>query len=450
MKRVPAGLVRAGALGLVFSATAASFGPAQAQTKPIDIPASAYGPVWTGVYVGAAFGVDSLLDRVNLSAGGGTALNFDGLAGRGPLGSIYGGVDYQIVPKALVGVMAEVSYGGLDSNASAALSGASATLSTHADLSWAALVRAGVLPRPSTLLYVTGGYTGQNIAINATALAGGAFAAFSQYTTFNGWTAGAGIESRLHGGWSTKLEYRYSQYGQQTLPGTMITLSPSTQAIRWGLSYKFGARAEPGDDDTAAGGPATNWTGLYGGVAGGAGLFTSHNSASLPGLAANADAGAQGVLGSVFAGADYQFAPQALIGVMGDLTWPGMQATNTATAGGGIATVQQRANMGWSVLGRIGFLPTPSTLIYAAGGFTSMTFTTSVTALNNTFLTHDDTVNGWTVAPGFEILISDSWSTRFEYRYSEFGPVSSVTGTSFQPSTQSVRAGLSYKFGVGR
>jgi outer membrane immunogenic protein len=422
--------------------------PVFAQSRTIDIPASAYGPVWTGVYVGAAFGVDTLLDRANVSAGNGSALNFDGLAGRGPLGSIYGGVDYQIIPKALVGVLAEVSYGGLDSNTAAALPGASATFSSHADLSWAALFRAGVLPRPSTLLYVVGGYAGQNLQTNATAQVGNAFANFSQSTTFNGWTVGAGIESKLQGGWSTKLEYRYSQYGQQTLPGTMISLSPSTQAIRLGLAYKFGGGDVQPADDGLAGERAMNWTGLYGGVAGGAGIFTSHNNATLPGLSASADTGAQGVLGSVFAGADYQFSNQALVGIMGDLTWPGMQATSTTTVGGAIATVQQRANMGWSMLGRIGFIPMPSTLIYAAAGFTSMTFTTSVTGAG-AFATRDDTANGWTLAPGFEIQVADGWTTRFEYRYSEFGQISSINGVSFQPSMQSVRAGLSYKFGGG-
>ncbi len=321
MQGETSGLLRPRLAALAAAAAlAGGAAEAEAQTKPIDIPASAYGPVWTGVYVGAAFGVDTLLDRANIGAGGGTALNFDGLAGRGPLGSIYGGVDFQLTPKTLVGMLAEVSYGGLDSNASAALPGASATFYSHADLSWAALIRAGVLPRPSTLLYVLGGYTGQNLSINATAQAGAAFAGFSQYSTFNGWTAGAGIENRLGGGWSAKLEYRYSQYGQQTLPGTMITLSPSTQAIRFGLAYKFGGAAQQAADEAAAGERPTSWTGLYGGVAGGAGIFTSHNSATLPGVAAVADVGGQGVLGSVFAGADYQFADQALVGVMGDLT----------------------------------------------------------------------------------------------------------------------------------
>ncbi len=43
--------------------------------------------------------------------------------------------------------------------------------------------------------------------------------------------------------------------------------------------------------------------------------------------AAGFDSGGQGLLGSVFAGADYQFSPHALVGVMGDFTWTGIEAS---------------------------------------------------------------------------------------------------------------------------
>src|SRR5579885_2394938 len=243
-------------LGWAVAAVLAATTPAFSQTKTIDIPTSAYGPVWTGFYVGAAFGTDMLIDRTNLT-GGGATLNND-LGGVGALGSIYGGVDYQIVPRMLVGMLAELTYGGVDSAASASALGATATLSTHADWSWAALVRAGVLPSPSTLLYALGGYTGQNI--QTTANAG---PSFSQSNTFNGWTVGAGIETMLGNGWSTKFEYRYSQYETKTLPGTTLTLSPSTHAARVGLTYHFGGFGAPvaaQDAPPASAEPAKSWT----------------------------------------------------------------------------------------------------------------------------------------------------------------------------------------------
>src|SRR5471032_605594 len=238
-------------LGLALAATLAGAGPALSQSRT-DSPASAYGPVWTAFYVGAAFAVDGMAVHADLPAGS-TVIGND-LGGTGALGSIYGGVDYQIAPKILVGVLAELTYGGVDSAASASALGASANFSTHADWSWAALARAGVLATPSTLLYAIGGYSGQNIQTTATA--GGA--SFTQNDTFNGWTIGAGMEAMLGKGWSTKFEYRYSQYETKTLPGTMISLSPSTHAARIGLTYHFGGLGAASSSDEPA--PAESQT----------------------------------------------------------------------------------------------------------------------------------------------------------------------------------------------
>ena len=192
--------------------------PALSQTSTA-IPAKAYGPVWTGFYVGAAFGGGALVNKVNSSAGG-ASLNLDGLGSSGVLGSIYGGVDYQVLPKAIIGALAEATWSGFQSSASAQVPGAGATANTSAGLGWSVLARAGFLANPSTLLYLVGGYTGQNITTSGTAVAGGAVASFSSNDTVHGWTVGPGFETMLTGGWSAKLEYRYSQFGTTTPSGT--------------------------------------------------------------------------------------------------------------------------------------------------------------------------------------------------------------------------------------
>lgn len=422
-----------------------------AQTQPIDVPASAYGPTWTGAYLGAAVGVQAMVDRANLS-GFGPTLNADALGGQGAFGAIYGGFDYQFMPQALIGALAELSYGGLDSTVSAQVPGAGANLTTHPDLGWALLLRAGVLPTPSTLLYGIGGYSGQSIHTTASAFGGGGSAFLDSRDTFNGWTIGAGIETKLGAGWSTKVEYRYSQYGQKTLPGTGLSLWPSIHTARLGLNYRFGAPGGATSEATeAASERKVNWTGVYLGGAAGAGALSNNVNASFGGASANANTGGQGLLGSVFAGADYQFTDRALVGVMGDLTWAGLQSTTSSTAGNAFANVTSRQNMSWSILGRIGFLPTPSTLLYAAAGYTGTTFTTTVSAgAGGTFTgaSQDSTLGGWTIGPGVEMRIADGWSTRIEYRYTQFGQASAY-GATFQPSNQTVRAGLSYKFGGG-
>src|SRR5262249_48641313 len=94
---------------------------------------------------------------------------------------------------------------------------------------------------PDYLLYVTGGaaygridtelsFTAQNL-VAALFVPGTATAGFNH--TRVGWTVGAGIEAKLWGGWSTKIEYLYVDLGSvtdtftiaggTTLPGSTFT-----------------------------------------------------------------------------------------------------------------------------------------------------------------------------------------------------------------------------------
>ncbi|MDI1284532.1 MAG: hypothetical protein PSV46_09055 [Reyranella sp.] len=57
-------------------------------------------------------------------------------------------------------------------------------------------------------------------------------------------------------------------------------------------------------------------------------------TASAGGTSATFTGAGQGLLGGVFVGADYQFAPKALVGVMGDFSWSGMQTSTSIAAPG--------------------------------------------------------------------------------------------------------------------
>jgi outer membrane immunogenic protein len=407
--------------------------------------------VWTGFYVGAAFGAGGAVNKLD-AAGAGLSTTFDGAGGSGVLGSIYGGIDYQITQRGVVGLLAELSYSGFAGSASAQVPGAVANVNTNTGLGWAVLARAGVLANPTTLLYLVGGYAGQNIHSDGFAAAGGASASFSNDQTVNGWTVGPGFETMLTGNWSGKLEYRYSQFGRSTVAGTNIGLNPSNHAIRAGISYRFGGLGVASSAEQTPPGPTSvNWTGAYGGVAAGGGMgFGKVNAAA--GTASNSfDSGGQGLLGSVFAGADYQFAPQVLVGVMGDFTWTGIQSTFSINAPGG-APVSAETNRQWSVMGRIGYLPVPSTLLYAAAGYTQLNVHATATAVlpgSMAFASRDTTLSGFTVGPGIETVVTGGWTTRLEYRFSQYEQKEIFTGGTFQPSNHTIRAGLSYKFGLG-
>jgi outer membrane immunogenic protein len=442
-------------LGVMSLAVAGVAFPAFAQSPSVSIPVKDFGLVWTGFYLGAAFGAGGMVN--NLSSGGsGITSTVNGAGGSGVLGSIYGGVDYQILPKAIVGVLAEATLASISGTNSASVPGAAASVTSQPNVGWAVLARAGFLASPSTLIYFTGGYAGQNLVTSGTATAGGTTASFSQTTTFNGWTVGPGFEAMLSRNWASKLEYRYSQFGSQTIGG--INMTPSTHALRAGLSYRFGgfggasSEAGPSYGGPVLDEPAFNWTGFYGGVAAGAGMATGPVTASAGGASATFTGAGQGLLGGVFAGADYQFAPRALVGVMGDFTWSGMQASTTITAPGAGAYAAVSPNSIWSVMGRLGYLPVRSTLLYGAVGYSGMNVQATGQAFGGgaaLFGTASTTLSGWTVGPGIETVITGGWTTRLEYRYSQYEQKQITAGVTAQPSTHTIRLGLAYKFGVG-
>ena len=418
------------------------FDAAHAQPAPAGLPP--YDPVWTGFYAGADIGGGGSLRRANANPGGAFTLNIDGLSGGGVVASVHGGYDYQVVPKALVGLLVEGTWSSMSGSATASVPGASANVTSRADLGLAVMARGGVLTTPSSLVYALVGYAGQNFHTTGTASAGGAFANFARDDYFNGWTVGAGFEKLLRGGWSTKIEYRYSQFESKYMQAGNLTIQPFTHTARVGLSYRFGERHESTESAPRAG--WRDWTGLYFGGAGGAGLMTNHTSANFGGASANIDSGAQGFLGGVFIGGDYQVGDEFVVGVMADATWPGMQSMLTAGGGGASATLATKTNMSWTAAGRMGWLAMPSTLLYVLAGYTSQSFSsTGYDGGGNVVFSSDDRLGGFVVGPGFELMIAPGWSTRFEYRYSQFESRTLSNGITLQPSTHTVRAGLAYK-----
>jgi outer membrane immunogenic protein len=128
-------------------------------------------------------------------------------------------------------------------------------------LNWFGTVRgrAGILATPTVLLYATGGLaygqveTGGSLtgATNLVPLATVVFPGTS--STRVGWTLGAGVEGRIAGNWTAKLEYLYMDLGTTNsgLIGTNIQVPVRTDAgasysshftdniVRVGVNYHF-------------------------------------------------------------------------------------------------------------------------------------------------------------------------------------------------------------------
>src|SRR6202023_1723769 len=107
--------------------------------------------------------------------------------------------------------------------------------------------------------------------------------------------------------------------------------------------------------------PIYNWTGFYiGGHIGGA--FEGSN-----GFAGTTNSSSNGrFLGGLQGGADYQFAPNWVLGIEGQYSWLGGNYINASFPGGAIYNNNQRG-LG-SITGRVGYTWGPG-LVYVKGGY---------------------------------------------------------------------------------
>jgi len=284
--------MRRGLLGFAIASIVTT--GAMAADLPVKAPPMV-APVWnwTGFYIGANGGYS--WGRANTSILPLTGSPFPTVpfaafhqSVDGGLGGGQAGYNWQVDPKWLVGVEADIQGTGERSSTGLTTStgrygssaiglpvgpgpdfNAIATLATNLsyDLQWFATFRGrvGFLATPQTLLYGTGGLAvGEfnysagastlSIAVFGPGLAGTtptgvAFSlpvgpAASSTDTRVGWTLGGGIEHKFTPNWSGKLEYLYMDFGTKTYfagTGSQADVSFRDQVLRAGINYEFTA-----------------------------------------------------------------------------------------------------------------------------------------------------------------------------------------------------------------
>lgn len=239
--------------------------PAMAADFPIKAPPVAMPEVvysWTGFYLG---GVGSYSWQ-NFTFPDQDIIN--GMTPGGAMGGVTVGYDYQVAPSWVIGVLGDVQFGhtsvtvpnvGLGQTPTAV----SMTESATEKLFSTARARVGYLVTPSLLLYGTGGVAIAEVDQNETCPVGAQFGfcapaarnnthagpySLTASRTYVGGTAGAGLEWMFARGWSTKVEYLFSDFGSKVFNlgaapsgiGTTprgITLQQSQ--VNVGINYKF-------------------------------------------------------------------------------------------------------------------------------------------------------------------------------------------------------------------
>ncbi len=227
LKFIAGAAVIVSALVSVTAASAADL-PARTYTKaPVYVDP---GFNWSGFYLGGNIGYSwgtannsETLSRLNTGVGlvTGTASNdVNGVIGGGQIG-----YNWQMSSWVL-GLEADIQGSG-ERGSSAFTCAACADIGTDITsaltqkLDWFGTVRgrAGVLVSPTVLLYATGGLAYGDVETGGSITGSGpggtnvttVFPGTS--STLVGWTAGGGIEGRISGNWTAKLEYLYMDLG---------------------------------------------------------------------------------------------------------------------------------------------------------------------------------------------------------------------------------------------
>ena len=197
--------------------------------------------------------------------------------------------------------------------------------------------------------------------------------------------------------------------------------------------------------------PIFSWTGVY--IGGQIGYEWGKSSDSVfasPGAGVGLGSySPSGVTGGAHIGYNYQI-NQFVVGVEGDVNGSSYHGSNAVF--GGLGTVSTRTDIDGSIRGRVGYA-WDRALFYATGGAAFGPVHDSFTNGLGTDSTSSTKI-GWTVGGGVEYAITNNWSARVEYRYTDFGHTTdtlfNTSGGIFQirshDTDNRVQAGFSYKF----
>ncbi|MGP0057919.1 MAG: outer membrane protein [Beijerinckiaceae bacterium] len=202
--------------------------------------------------------------------------------------------------------------------------------------------------------------------------------------------------------------------------------------------------------------PVFSWTGVYiGGQVGYQwGTTTTAYSNAAGAYVSEPSVKPNGVVGGAHIGYNLQFS-QIVVGLEGDVDGSSYKGSGTDTLG--VVSGVTRTPVEGSLRGRVG-VAWDRALIYGTGGAAFGDLHTSLTSVTGTDTFNDGRV-GWTVGGGIEYAVTNNWSVRAEYRYTDFGKFGDLATNSSavfvgNPYTlqrhdtdNAVRIGFSYKFG---
>jgi outer membrane immunogenic protein len=209
-----------------------------------------------------------------------------------------------------------------------------------------------------------------------------------------------------------------------------------------GISVSAQAADQPVKGPVYKAAPAYNWSGWYwGGQIGGiwgdvdqdnisAGNFTSYNMS--------------GVIGGLHIGRNWQFGNPWLFGIEADVNLTSLKGDDGGF-GGLVDELKGRAE--GSLRARLGIVRN-NWLFYATGGLAWLN--AKQTRFAAPPVTDNVTYVGWTAGVGISTIMNSGWIASLEYRFSDYGDKTFVTGDTLNDDVQAsqVTFRLSRRFGT--
>ena len=121
------------------------------------------------------------------------------------------------------------------------------------------------------------------------------------------------------------------------------------------------------------------------------------------------------VTGGIFAGFDHKLSPRVVLGAEAGINLTDSDDLGTTIGGNRIGIDPERS---MDLSARLGYLVDDRTLLYARGGYTNVRAETTISTAA-AVRSDSSNLDGWLVGGGIERSLSDSISTRLEYRYSD-------------------------------
>lgn len=152
-----------------------------------------------------------------------------------------------------------------------------------------------------------------------------------------------------------------------------------------------------------------------------------------------------GFIGGGQIGYNWQFHPNWVVGIEGDISATNSDASRTV----GALTASADHNWYATLAGRLGYTAGPW-MIYGKGGGAWMDADYRATVGGAT-TSVSDTRSGWMVGVGLEWMFTPNWTAKVEYNYLDFGSntytfAAPAVGAAIDSQVNLLKVGVNYKF----